>query len=381
MHTSKSRFMQAASHDLLQPISAARLFVAAMQQQLEDYSEKGLGGQAQLSGQVVLSKQVGHVEKSLVIAEQLISALREISRLDSGKMQPNFQNLNLGDLLQDLAAEFTVLATEKGIHFHFVPCVHWVQSDPQLLRRILQNFLSNAIHYTKRGRLILGCRHTKYGLRIEVWDTGPGIAPDAMNLIFQEFERLSPGVTSTDKGLGLGLTIAKRTADLLNHNIGVKSEPGQGSTFSVSVPYGKKPVEEISQGQNRASLQPELANVRVLCMDNEEAILQGMNSLLSQWGCEVLLANGRSELMALVSHQPPDILLVDYHLEEHLTGIELISEMPNSWRSLPCIVISADDSDEIRQQAEKVGHVFLAKPVSPEILAEQIRALLSRRYR
>lgn len=380
MHTSKSRFMQAASHDLLQPISAARLFIAAMQQQLGGGSDKDLSDQAQLSGQVVLSKQVGHVEKSLVTAEQLISALREISRLDSGKMQPNLQDFNMGDLLQDLAIEFTILATEKGIHFHFVPCAHWVQSDPQLLRRILQNFLSNAIHYTKRGRLILGCRHTKTGLRVEVWDTGPGIASGAMNLIFQEFERLSPGVTSTDKGLGLGLTIAKRTADLLNHNIGVKSEPGQGSIFCVSVPYGK-PVAEISQGQNRASQEPELANVRVLCMDNEEAILQGMNSLLSQWGCEVLLANGRSELMGLVSHQPPDILLVDYHLEEHLTGIELIDEIPNSWRCLPCIVISADDSDEIRQQAEKGGHVFLAKPVSPEILAEQMRVLLSRRCR
>jgi Na+/proline symporter/signal transduction histidine kinase/CheY-like chemotaxis protein len=366
MHASKSRFMQAASHDLLQPISAARLFVAAMQQQLLGSTEEGL------------SHQVGHVEKSLETAEQLISALREIARLDSGKMQPNYQHLNAGSLLQELATEFSALANEKGIQFHFVPCHHWIESDPQLLRRILQNFLSNAIHYTKRGHLILGCRHTQSGLRIEVWDTGPGIAPHAIDLIFKEFERLSPGVTSADKGLGLGLAIAKRMADLLGHKIAVKSEPGEGSVFSVLVPYGQV-VDEVYLEKNGIPLRPELTGIRVLCVDNEEEILQGMKSLLSQWGCEVLLAKGRLDVLALCDEEPPHILLMDFHLEEHLTGVELVSDMPEEWRSLPCIVISADNSDEVRHQAENAGYVFLSKPVTPEALAKKMKVLLNRK--
>ncbi len=366
MHASKSRFMQAASHDLLQPISAARLFVSAMQQKLQS------------DDQVELSCQVGHVEKSLETAEQLISALREISRLDSGKMQPDYQHLNIGDLLQELATEFEVLAVEKGIELHFVSCDVWVRSDPQLLRRILQNFLSNAIHYTKRGRLILGCRRTKEGLRIEVWDTGPGIAPDAMDRIFGEFERLSPGVTSTDKGLGLGLTIAKRMADLLGHNIAVKSEPGEGSVFSVLVPYGQ-PVMATSITHGRLPLRPELKGVRVLCVDNEEEILQGMKSLLSQWGCEVVIARGRNDVMALPSDIQPDILLVDFHLEEHLTGLELVKELPVAWHQSPGILISADNSDEVRQLAEAAGFAFMSKPVSPNILAQKMRAVINKK--
>ena len=366
MHASKSRFMQAASHDLLQPISAARLFVAAMQQQLADSSEEGL------------SDQVGHVEKSLETAEQLISTLREISRLDSGKMQPNYQHFNTSSLLQELAAEFSVLANEKGIKFHFVPCHHWIKSDPQLLRRILQNFLSNAIHYTKRGHLILGCRHTQSGLRIEVWDTGPGIAPHAIDLIFKEFERLSPGVTSADKGLGLGLAIAKRMADLLGHKIAVKSEPGEGSVFSVLVPYGQA-VDEVHLEKSGIPLRPELTGVRVLCVDNEEEILHGMKSLLSQWGCDVLLAKGRLDVLALRDEEPPHILLMDFHMEEYLTGVELVSDMPEEWRCLPCIVISADNSDEVRQQAENAGYTFLSKPVTPETLAKNMKILLNRK--
>jgi Na+/proline symporter/signal transduction histidine kinase/CheY-like chemotaxis protein len=363
MHTSKSRFMQAASHDLLQPISAAKLFVAAMQQQLAESKENGL------------SNQVGYVEKSLETAEQLISALREIARLDSGKMKPNRQSMNIGGLLQDLATEFNVLAIDKGINLHFIPCHIWVKSDPQLLRCILQNFLSNAIHYTKRGRLILGCRRKTEGLRIEVWDTGPGISPNAMDLIFQEFERLNPGVTSANKGLGLGLTIAKRMADLLGHKIHVKSEPGEGSVFSILVPYGEE-VEVASVDVGRVAIRPELKGVRVLCIDNEEDILQGMKSLLNQWGCQVLLAKGQKEVLALLNDQLPDILLVDFHLDEHLTGLEVVNSLPERWRNLPCILISADNSDEMKLNAEKSGFLFLSKPITPENLSEKMSRIL-----
>lgn len=370
MHASKSRFMQATSHDLLQPISAAKLFVAAMEQQLENS-----GGDKRLIA------QVGHVEKSLETAEQLIAALREISRLDSGKMQPDYHHINIGELLRSLATQFEALAAAKGIRFHFVSCGRWIKTDPQLLRRILQNFLSNAIHYTKRGGVLFGCRRTQQGLRIEVWDTGPGIAPDAMGLIFREFERLNPGVTSADKGLGLGLTIAKRMADLLGHTIDVRSAPGEGAVFSVLVPFGEPDVPVIAE-QTKMPFRPELTGIRVLCIDNEEEILHGMKSLLQQWGCDVLLASDGTDVQALLNdypdnQSPPDILLVDFHLDENLTGIEVVNGLPDNWRRQPCIVISADNSDEIMQQAELAGHAFLSKPVTPETLVKKMTELLN----
>ncbi|WP_461481544.1 PAS domain-containing hybrid sensor histidine kinase/response regulator [Porticoccus sp.] len=363
IHASKSRFMQSASHDLLQPISAAKLFVSSIQHQL--------AGKEQVS----LIRQVDHVQKSLETAERLIAALREISGLEGGKMQPDMTHFCIGPVLRELATEFGVLAVEKGIDLHFVPCQVTLESDPHLLRRILQNFLSNAIHYTKRGRLLLGCRRTAAGLRIEVWDTGPGIAPDAMDRIFVEFERLSPGATSTDTGLGLGLTIAKGMADLMGHCIGVQSEPGEGSVFSILVPYGQRD-EVLEKALHPVRPRPRLLGVRVLCIDNEEEILEGMKSLLNQWGCQVLLAKGPREMGPLLNGYPPDILLVDFHLDEHLTGIELVNGLPQTWRHRPCMMISADNSDEIRQQVEEAGFAYMSKPVSPEKLAKKMTSLV-----
>ena len=363
LHASKSRFMQAASHDLLQPISAAKLFLTAIQHQIAG------------TDQASLAHHISQVQKSLETSENLISALREISGLEGGKMQPDIKSFCLHSMLQELAAEFGALALEKGIELRFVPSSKVVASDPHLLRRILQNFLSNAIHYTKRGRLLLGCRRANNGLRIEVWDTGPGIAPHAMDRIFMEFERLSPGATSTDKGLGLGLTIAKGMADLMHHEIGVKSEPGEGSVFSVLVPIGN-PVLVPEILSSTPKVRPELRGLRILCIDNEEEILEGMKSLLSQWGCQVMLAKGPKDLQALVSSYPPDIMLVDFHLEEHLTGIELVREMPQTWRHRPCIIISADNSDEVRQRVEQAELHYMSKPVSPEKLAKHITELV-----
>ncbi|TNE78245.1 MAG: hybrid sensor histidine kinase/response regulator [Gammaproteobacteria bacterium] len=363
MHASKSRFMQAASHDLLQPISAAKLFITAIQHQLSGSTD------------VTLTRPVNHVQKSLETAEKLIAALREIAGLEGGRMQAEMKHFCIGSMLRELATEFDVLAVDKGISLHFVPCQVVVESDPHLLRRILQNFLSNAIHYTKRGRLLLGCRRTGDGVRIEVWDTGPGIAPDAMDRIFMEFERLSPGATSTDKGLGLGLTIAKGMADLMGHKIGVRSSPGEGSVFSILVPYGQ--LQELYDEPERQPLQqPRLRGVSVLCIDNEEEILEGMKSLLNQWGCHVMIARGPQELGPYLKKYPPQILLVDYHLEENLTGVEMVKSLPQTWRHRPCMIISADNSDEIRTLVEQAGFTFMSKPVVPERLAKKITSLV-----
>ena len=368
MHLSKSRFMQAASHDLLQPISAARLFVSAMEYQLKSRGD----------GEVM--EQLSHVGKSLETTEKLVSALREIARLDSGKQQANRQHFIIGPLLQELAAEFTVLAEDKGLELKAVNANVWVDSDPELLRRILQNFLSNAIHYTQRGRILLGCRRRAEGLCIEVWDTGPGIAPDAIDRIFQEFERVSPGKTSADKGLGLGLTIADRMANLLGHKLAVRSSPGEGSVFSVLLDYGE-PVIDVEQAPTVETPWFHFEGLHVFCVDNEIDILQGMESVLVQWGCRVSTASTveevHDEVQKLVGGDIPDILLIDYHLEENLTGTELIQQLPAQWQSRPRILISADTSDEVVATAEEHGFSYLSKPVNPKRLAARISELLA----
>ncbi|MCV6603973.1 MAG: PAS-domain containing protein, partial [Porticoccaceae bacterium] len=363
LHVSKTRFMQATCHDLLQPISAARLFLDS----LNNLPEKTDKGQ--------VSQQITYIDKSLTAAEDLIAALREISRLDGGKLVPQYQNLNIGELLSGLTAEFRLMAENKGIALHSIPCNVWVWSDPHLLRRILQNFLSNAIHYTRRGRVLLGCRRSGDELRVEVWDTGPGIAPDAMEKIFQEFERLSPGSRGVDKGLGLGLTIARRMAKLLKHRIEVQSEPGGGSVFSVTLGRGEY-EQQAPDTQHQVPETVELSGLRVFCVDNEEDILRGMESLLGRWGCQVYCAQNRQQVEQLVESQaPPDVWLLDYHLDKKLTGIELLQQQAPAYRQRPAIVISADATDEVSERVSRAGYVQMFKPVDVTQLASQLQTI------
>ncbi|MGS2724881.1 hybrid sensor histidine kinase/response regulator [Porticoccus sp. GXU_MW_L64] len=365
LHTSKTRFMQATCHDLLQPISSARLFLEVFKN-LPDNSDA-----------TEVKQQVGYIDKSLTAAEDLIAALREISRLDSGKLVPQRKDFNLGELLSELAIEFTLLAENKGIALHSVPCSVWVNSDRHLLRRILQNFLSNAIHYTRRGRVLLGCRRYRGKLRVEVWDTGPGISNEAMEKIFEEFERLSPGARGVDKGLGLGLTIARRMATLLQHRIQVNSEPGSGSVFSVELNRGEvkdEPAHKLPEERQAVNLQ----GLRVFCVDNEEDILRGMESLLKQWGCEVHCAQNRAQVEQLIADQPPPhVWLLDYHLEHKLTGVELLAKLPQDYARVPTIVISADASEEVAESIEQAGHQQMLKPVDAKRLAGKLQKLLT----
>ncbi|MDM3869923.1 PAS domain-containing hybrid sensor histidine kinase/response regulator [Porticoccus sp. W117] len=363
VHVSKTRFMQATCHDLLQPISSARLFLDVFKNQPDKTD----------SGEV--EQQLGYIDKSLTAAENLIAALREISRLDSGKLVPQFCNFNIGELLEELAVEFRLVAETKGIALHSVPCSVWVWSDRHLLRRILQNFLSNAIHYTRRGRVLLGCRRVNRQLRVEVWDTGPGIGSDAMEKIFEEFERLSPGARGVDKGLGLGLTIARRMAKLLQHRIQVQSEPGNGSVFSVELnrgEVGEGAVDVPSENQQAVNLQ----GLRVFCVDNEEDILRGMQSLLQQWGCQVSCAQNRTEVEQLVAlQQPPHVWLLDYHLEQRLNGVELLSQLPQPYSDVPVIVISADASEQVANKVTAAGYQQMFKPVDTKRLAAILQTI------
>ena len=361
VHASKSRFLAAASHDLLQPINAARLFTASMQTQVQQLE----GDSKALS---VTSQQL---DDALTQAEQLINSLREISRLSSGKEQAKRSNFPLDDVIRPLASEALVIANKKGIQFHCVDSSAWGFSDQHLLRRVLQNFVSNALRYTQQGKVLLGVRHKQNDLCIQVIDTGPGISEDETLKIFEEFERL-PGAIS-NQGLGLGLSIAQRIAQLLGHSIEVKSKVGVGSCFSITIPKG-----EVQQRNIQTIMQdPNLANIRVLCVDNEQRILAGMQSLLEQWGCHVITAVDLGQALSFWNQtQAPDIILADFHLD-HETGLDVIEALRLHWQlKIRAVVISADNSDEIREQVHNSECAFMAKPVAPAALRNIMRRLI-----
>ncbi len=357
---SKTRFLAAVSHDLMQPLNAARLFSAALSHQ-----DEGLSGEAQ--------KLVEHLDSSLRSAEDLISDLLDISRLENGKINPNRQPFAINELFDTLGTEFKVLAQEQELEFRVRGSTLRVDSDIKLLRRILQNFLTNAFRYGK-GPVLLGVRRHKEGLSLEVWDRGPGIPEDKRQVIFEEFKRLDSHQTRAEKGLGLGLAIADGLCRVLGHTLRVRSWPGRGSVFSVSVPLARA---QTATPVKVAELNGKLLNgAQVLCIDNEDSILIGMNSLLSRWGCQVWTARNREECAALLGEgMRPQLALVDYHLDHGETGTDLMAWLRTQMgEPVPGVVISADGRPETVDLVHAAGLDYLAKPVKPAAL----RALLSR---
>ncbi|SDG74445.1 Na+/proline symporter [Pseudomonas benzenivorans] len=358
---SKTRFLAAVSHDLMQPLNAARLFSAALSHQ-----DEALPREAQ--------ELVRHLDSSLRSAEDLISDLLDISRLENGRITPERNPFALNTLFDTLGAEFRVLAAEQGIDFRLRGSQLRVDSDSKLLRRVLQNFLTNAFRYAK-GRVLLGVRREGGQLRLEVWDRGPGIPEDKRKVIFEEFKRLDSHQTRAEKGLGLGLAIADGLCRVLEHRLEVRSWPGKGSVFSVSVPLARaavakpQPIAAELNGQL-------LTGSQVLCIDNEDSILTGMHSLLSRWGCQVWTARNRLECEHLLSEDVrPHLALVDYHLDEGETGTELMAWLRTRLgEPVPGVVISADGRPELVDEVHAAGLDYLAKPVKPAAL----RALLSR---
>ncbi|PMY61436.1 MULTISPECIES: PAS domain-containing hybrid sensor histidine kinase/response regulator [Pseudomonas] len=357
---SKTRFLAAVSHDLMQPLNAARLFSAALSHQ-----DDGLSTEAQ--------QLVQHLDSSLRSAEDLISDLLDISRLENGKINPERKPFVLNELFDTLGAEFKVLAQEQGLKFRLRGSRLRVDSDIKLLRRVLQNFLTNAFRYAK-GPVLLGVRRRGNQLCLEVWDRGPGIPLDKQQVIFEEFKRLDSHQTRAEKGLGLGLAIADGLCRVLGHGLQVRSWPGKGSVFSVSVPLAKAVV---SAPRQVAELNGHLlSGAQVLCVDNEDSILIGMNSLLSRWGCQVWTARNREECAALLNDGVrPQLALVDYHLDDGETGTGVMAWLRTQLGDpVPGVVISADGRPEMVAEVHAAGLDYLAKPVKPAAL----RALLSR---
>ncbi|GLR63435.1 hypothetical protein GCM10007878_08700 [Marinospirillum insulare] len=366
-NSSKTRFLAAASHDLLQPLNAARLFTSALANQVKEPE---------------LQKTTSHIDNSLKAAEELLSTLLDISKLDAGALQPKISHFPLKDLLNPLKAEFSVMASNRQLELRRVKTKAWVKSDPQMLRRILQNFLSNALRYTGEGKVLIGCRYLKDALRIEVWDTGPGIPESRITEIFQEFRRLDTPDKHNEKGLGLGLSIAERMSKVLNHPIQVSSTYGKGTVFSVTVPKvaAEKTTSNFLPGRRNFNT---LEGLKVLCIDNEPLILEGMQALLQGWKCEVSTAASQQQALAVIEQEKTtEVYLADYHLNDNRTGIMALKAIEAYLgESISGIIITADRTDEIAEEVSDAGFLLLHKPVKPAALRAMITRVLQTRKR
>ena len=358
----KTRFLAAASHDVLQPLNAARLYTSSLVDRASGSEDRTLAN---------------NIDASLEAVEEILNALLDISRLDAGAMKPEPGKFALNDLLESLRVEFAPLAQTTGLELKVVPTSLWVKSDRRLLRRILRNFVSNAVKYTDSGRVLIGVRRSGGNLKVLICDTGAGIPKSKQGLIFQEFQRLG-GNAVTKNGIGLGLSIVERIARILGHRIELASQPGRGSQFSVTLPqvapvaisHDVKDPMKTPAGQG--------GGCRVMCIDNEPAILDGMVTLLTGWGCTPLTAPGTREALEVIrsSGIMPDIILADYHLDGE-TGLEALEKLQSELGiERPAVIITADHSPEIQNNIKAAGVNLLRKPLKPAAL----RALMAQAH-
>ncbi len=355
---SKTKFLAAASHDILQPLNAARLYVTSLRERDTNRQDGEL---------------VQNIDASLEAVEEILGALLDISRLDTGAMRPDLSAFRIADMLRQIEVEFAPIARSKGLELMFVPSSLTVRSDRRLLRRVLQNLVSNAIKYTPKGRVLVGCRRHNGELRVDVLDTGVGIPKAKQRDIFIEFHRLDQGARIA-RGLGLGLSIVERIARVLGHEIEVDSVSGQGSRFSITMPMTAAAPPSFIAAEPAADA-GQLAGTVAVCIDNDPKILDGMVTLLRGWGCEVIAApDGESALAMLDKAGPaPNGLLVDYHLDRS-NGIEAVKELRRRLGGdLPAILITADRSVKVRAEAQAANIQVLHKPLKPAAL----RAMLS----
>ena len=360
-NASKTRYLAAAGHDILQPLNAARLYSAT----LIERSKRGRN-----------SDLADKISRSLSSVEEILGSVLTIARLDTAQPEINLQSFPLRTVTEQLEIEFEPIAKQANLELKFVHSSKWIHSDKALLRRVLQNLISNALKFTTIGKILVGSRRSGSTLKLQVHDTGIGIEPDQQENIFSEFTRLNNSVEQVP-GLGLGLSIVERIANLIDLKIELSSTPGSGTTFGIELPIVEGIVPQPQNIKSQVGQKPgRLAGIRILCIDNEPAILEGMRALLEQWDCIVWTADGLAQAESLLEEENvlPDVVLVDYHLDEG-TGLELLARLRSRFdEQIAGVLITADRSEEVKQSADSMGLPMINKPVRPAAL----RAVISR---
>ncbi|MBN8800572.1 MAG: hybrid sensor histidine kinase/response regulator [Stenotrophomonas acidaminiphila] len=359
---SKTRFLAAISHDVLQPLNAARLFASALRDGLQEGDEQ--------------RHLAERVDASLRAAEELLDGLLDVSRLDAGGLRPTVTDFDAAVLVRELAAQYTPVAAGRGLRLHVFARQAWVRSDRRLLRRVLQNFMANALRYTRSGRIVLALRVRGGQVELQVWDTGPGIPEHHMQQIFNEFHRYQQPFDWGEQGLGLGLSICQRISRLLGHGLDARSQPGRGSMFSITLPRVPTPaVAPPPRAMPAFGGDEARAGLRVLCVDNDQEILDGMRALLGRWKVQVIAASTVDMALEKIAERP-DVMLVDYHLHDRMDGLDaLVALRGAAGRPLPGALLTADGRDELKRLARERGYRVLTKPVKPASLRAFLTAL------
>jgi signal transduction histidine kinase len=364
----KSHFLAAASHDLRQPLHALGLFVSGLAQSKAAKHEPRL---------------VAHIQTAVDTLQNLLDAILDISRLDGGNMVPEIGSFPLGPVLDRLTHDLELLAEQKGLQLKVRSAQAWVHSDQRIVERILLNLVSNALRYTQAGGVLVSCRRRRGTVLVEVWDTGEGIPENAREEIFEDYVQLGNPERDRAKGLGLGLAICRRLADLLGIPLGVRSRPGRGSVFWIELPLAQEGtlssavVAEIPQAQQAVDA-ARIAGT-VLVVEGDALVRAGMEQAIVSWGGSVLLAANREEALRRCreSGQAPDLTICNLRLPGGVGGIKLAQELLRQFGQMAVLLVSADVSEEAQTAARQAGFALLKEPVPPGRLRAALRHLLA----
>jgi signal transduction histidine kinase len=360
----KSHFLAAASHDLRQPAHALRLFVSS----LGALAEKGAAVEAgRLNG------IVGKMQASLRGLSRLLNGLLDISRLDAGVVKPEPRPLPLQRVFEAVRANFAEQAQQKGLTLHVHATDLWVSSDRVLLDQILGNLVSNAVRYTTRGEVMLRARRRGDRVELQVWDTGPGIPADQREAVFREYYQLGNAQREQEQGLGIGLSIVRRAAALLGSEVRLRSRVGRGSMFSLRVPA----AEPVAPIEAEAPVAP-VRGVRVLALDDDQAVLDALEALLDAWGHRLLAASRSADAIALARTESVQLVVADYRLAEPITGAQALQQILAACPSSTVgAIITGDTSPERIREAVASGYTILHKPIEPAALRRLIETAVA----
>jgi signal transduction histidine kinase/CheY-like chemotaxis protein len=365
-NAAKSRFLAAASHDLRQPVHALSLFVAAAQAQSISPETRSL---------------IDHIDDSVRSMGQLFNGLLDISRLDAGVVEVNRASFSLGTLVQSVARELEAQAHAKGLRLRTHAPDIFVDSDPLLLERVLRNVVSNAVTYTTRGGVLIGCRRRGHLVRLEVWDSGWGIAPNEHEQIFEEFYQVGNPERDRTKGVGLGLAIVKRLTTLLGHRLELRSRPGKGSCFAFEVPCTDLSTKPALMRSLPTMLLPQRGSGLILVLDDELTIQIAMKTLLESWGYTVLTAGSGDEMLEhmATAAEAPRLIICDYRLRDTETGTAVVERLRAEFNDdIPAMLVTGDTAPDRLREAEASGLLLLHKPVPNSKLRAAITHLTRR---
>jgi two-component system CheB/CheR fusion protein len=354
----KSRFLAAASHDLRQPLQSMSMLHGLLAAKAADPA---------------MLRLIGRLDETIDTMSGILDALLDLNQMEVGRTHASIAPVAMGPLLAGLQREFAEAIRGAGLEWRSVTTQAMVLSDARLLRQILRNLLANALKYTRRGRILLGCRRIGAMLRIEVWDTGIGIPRAQIPAVFEEAQQVNGTARARSQGIGLGLAIARRLADLLGHPIGVRSRQDAGSCFHIDVPLASPAEAALQPAQPQAAVAP----ARILVIEDDAAVAEGVRLLLQQAGHAVMLAHEGSQAIAMAVENPPALVVTDFNLPGTFNGIEVTLQLRQVLPAPPAaIILSGDTSSETRQEIGLTGVEHAPKPIRAEDLLERVRRLL-----